>query len=194
MAIKVVLLIGSGNSGKNTTLIQFCKFYGYKPKINKKGKEVFRRGKVILKGKINNKEVLILPLTSSPQEKTDFCNVEKVKEIISKFMKNNKKTAKKEDYNEVLVIIAFTIRTYEGNIGEKCITEPIDILISEGYEIFKVYLKREDIPDFERIDNFVENKLKYDKLIISKKDEGIRQATELKEFVEDKVYGFSTKS
>ena len=186
MAINVVLLIGSEDAGKNTTLIQFCKFYGYNPNINRKGKEVFRRGKVILKGKINNKDVLILPMTSSPQEKEGFCHVKDVKQLITDFMNNNQKTAIKHGFKDYLVIIAFTIRVQDNKIGDVCITEPIQKLISDGYEVFKVYLKRQDITYFDEIDGFVENKLRYDKLIISGKDEGLRQATELKEFIEGK--------
>lgn len=146
--IKIVLLVGRGNSGKTRTL---KKFFGIEFSIKLKRYEYIERV-------IDQKVVCSVGL-SSPQELISFCNykvvIENIKTRLEKAKREVKRRHNKKDF---IFIIPFGLYMKIGKMNEDCIKNPIEQLKLDGYEVFPIYLKRK----FKRIlsrnqlfDNFI---------------------------------------
>ncbi|MBI2523561.1 hypothetical protein HYW19_04155 [Candidatus Woesearchaeota archaeon] len=128
---------------------------------------------------INNK--LIFVYNSSPQEKSAYCNFNDVNRRIDKFLNYIAKIAIRKSISDFTVVMAFTIKTRKTQIGKDCIINPLNMLKSGGHIVKVVYLRRKR-HDAQRIDDFINSKVKPD-LVIDSNEQYTRQAQELKDFI-----------
>jgi hypothetical protein len=162
MSRTVVVLLGSKDSGKSSTIDAFFK----------SGEKNSER---ILKTEMG-KVMAYKRGSSSPQESSGFKDVSKVTGII-------KKRLKKIDYADYVLILPFSVpenskteRVYK----RRTIIEPIKTLKNWGYDVLVIYLKRED--KHKKMISLL-NKLCIAHTTESKKDKYKSQAKELEEFL-----------
>jgi len=161
------LLCGSRNSGKTKTLKAF---FGVSHIKRLKPMQLLERN-------LNGKKIYAVGLTSPQELANDFCNVEKVKIRIKKRMKKCDRKAQNEDYT---LLIPFTMFVKDESINEKCITEPIEWLDSEGHKVFSVHLRKDS--EYVYLEDILMKKIKA-KAIESKKDNYDSQARELENII-----------
>lgn len=125
----VILLCGSDNAGKTTTLKVFF------------GVRHIRRLRPmqLLERRLDGKTVYAVGLTSPHELANDFCNVEKVKKRIGKRLKKCDGTAQGKDY---FLMIPFTMSVEDSEVNEKCILEPIEWLRAMNIRVFPIYLRK----------------------------------------------------
>ena len=164
---KVLILVGSRDSGKSKTLRKYAS-----------AETIVHRGeKSPIIVSINGKNVAIF--ISSTQERTPSCNVDEVGAKIKIEL------MKAESDNSSLMMVPFTLEfKRSGDIHERCITVPIKWL-EQKYEVTVVYLRRSPIMRIRR-----DRTPDLDRFIVPLKDFTIksdenysRQANELRNIV-----------
>jgi len=128
----IVLLCGSNEAGKTKTLKTF---FG----LSITGR---LRPMQLLKRIINKKTVYAISL-SSPQEQSDFCQVEEVKQRIQKRISVCDQDSQGEDYALIIPFGIYQEPKKKGEINSKCIIEPMLSLKSKGIRIVPIYLRKE---------------------------------------------------
>jgi hypothetical protein len=176
----ICLLCGAPRSGKTNTLKAF---FGVS-RIKKL--EIMQ----LLKKDFNGKKVYAFSLTSPQElamgayqrlEENGFCRVEKVKPRIEKRIKKCEKASHNE---KDILVVPFTMFVQEGKVNEKCITEPIEWLVLKGFEVFVVYLRKDD--EFLHLRDELMKKISTStsvSTIESIKDDYNRQAKELETII-----------
>lgn len=165
----IVLLCGDRNSGKTKTLKTFF------------GVSDIKRLKPmqLLETTVKRKRVYAVGLTSPQELANDFCNVEKVDKRINKRLEKCELNSQGRDY---VLIIPFTLFVKNGNVNERCIIEPIELLRSKGYNVVSVYL-RKATSTFLHLFDALMNKIKA--TTIESSEDYDRQAEELKKLIGD---------
>lgn len=128
----ILILAGSANSGKTTTL---------KALIERHLQRVSRN--IYL---LNGKSVCLR--VSSPQEWAHYCNYDGAMEIIRRLLK---RCAARSGS---LVIMPFTLQ-FQPDINRHCIEPPIKELRRMGYDVHLVYLRKPKIREFDDADSLM---------------------------------------
>jgi hypothetical protein len=143
----------------------------------------------LLDRNVDGKKVYAVGLTS-PQEltneaarslgKSGFCKFEKVITRIRKRIKKCDSESPTEDY---ILLIPCTLFVENGKINEKCITEPMKWLDTEGFKVFVVHLRKDY--DFSYLEDTLMKEIGTEpkKTIKSQKDGYDKQAKELENFI-----------
>lgn len=178
---RIILICGGRDYGKTSTLKSL---FGLKS--NEKVPSL----------KIGNVTICISGSESgsldSDQEHTAFCHFDSV---IQKTSKRLKRCIEK--YGEsAIIVIPFSIikRTREprkGELNEDCIIKPIEWLKQQGYEIYKIYLRRIDYKYSVIAGDSGESTTEVDALMdklgynlkIESRDKPDEQAKEIREFI-----------
>lgn len=126
---KIVILCGSNNSGKTTTLRGFFKI-----------KDTDGSPSSYIHRKINGK-ILCAVSFSSPQERSMFCNVKQVQDDINERIQVCDDESKGKPY---ILLIPFTMsgsRTKKKKLNEECIIKPIEEL-KRKFKVYVIYLRK----------------------------------------------------
>lgn len=162
-----VILCGSYNAGKTKTL---KKFFG----VSHIGK---LKRMQLLERVLDGRKIYAISL-SSPQELSDFCVVDQVKEKIEKRIQKCEQEGQSQDY---FLIIPFTLMVKGGEINERCIVEPIQWLKAKGFKVVSIYLRRENTRYLSLKDALMRKITS--KIIESKEGDYDRQSRELEDIL-----------
>lgn len=165
---KIVLLCGVGAVGKTKTL---KKFFG--ENLDKK-----LRPLQLLQRTINGTIIYAVSL-ASPQEMSDFCDVENVRAIIRNKIEKCDFASGGKHYTLVIPFGLFGAQS--GNLNEKCIYKPIEWLQNLGFRVNIIYLRKKTARRLVLIDSFMRTLTSN---VIESTEEYERQAREFESFIE----------
>ena len=164
---KIVLLCGVEAVGRTKTL---KKFFGVN--LNKK-----LRPRQLLQRTINGTLIYAVSLVS-PQEMSDFCDVENVRAIIRNRIEKCDLASGGKHYTLVIPFGLFGAQS--GKLNERCIYKPIEWLQNLGFSVDVVYLRKKTARRLALIDSFMRT-LTFN--VIESTEEYKRQAREFESFI-----------
>ena len=164
---KIVILCGVRAVGATKTL---KKIFGVN--LDKK-----IRSLQLLQRTINGKIIYAVSL-ASPQEKSDFCDVENVMAIIRKKIETCDFASGGKEYTLVIPFGLFGAQS--GKLNEKCIVKPIAWLQNLGFKVDVIYIRKKTARRLGLIDSFMRNVAPH---VIESTEEYERQAQEFKSFI-----------
>jgi ABC-type sugar transport system ATPase subunit len=168
---KIVILCGSNNSGKTTTLRRFFRI-----------KDIDASPSSYVERKFNSRIVCAVSF-SSPQERSVFCNVEQVQDDINERIQTCDEKSKGEPY---ILLIPFTMsgsRTKKEKLNQECIISPIEEL-KKRFKVYVLYLRKTNTMNLAEKDALMK-KIAIAEIETAKTD--YDKSKELENFLKEKI-------
>ena len=168
---KIVILCGSNNSGKSTTLRGFFRI-----------KDIDASPSSYVERKLDGRIVCAVSF-SSPQERSAFCNVEQVQDDINERIQTCNEKSKGKPY---ILLIPFTMsgsRTKKKKLNRECIISPIEEL-KKKFKVYVIYLRKKNAVNVAEKDALMK-KIAIKEIETTKTD--YDKSKELEKFLKEKI-------
>lgn len=168
---KIVILCGSNDCGKTTSLRGFFRIKNNAPSPDS-----------YVERKINGIIVCAVNF-NSPQEQSVFCNVKQVQENINERIQICNEESKRKPY---ILLIPFTMsgsRTKKKKLNEKCIINPIKEL-EKKFKVYVIYLRKTNAKNLTEKDALMK---RVTSVLIETTKDDYDKSKELEKFVKKRV-------